>query len=168
MKNFKFFQKKPERVFTDYMDQMDDYFLGGIQPMPQGLDISRRHWNLLPEDIKRLSSLEIMAYIEGWETEEAPVIMNPYIGNFRLGNIWTRGWQDRQRRNERLNRMDETYPEYYNTDEFEFVDVSPIYYTPESFVPQKYMMFRCRNTGTITQGNLIDPTHPMWNFPDIM
>lgn len=21
-----------ERVFTDYMDQMDDYFLGGIQP----------------------------------------------------------------------------------------------------------------------------------------
>ena len=21
-----------ERVFTEYMDQMDDYFLGGIQP----------------------------------------------------------------------------------------------------------------------------------------
>jgi len=31
MKSFKFFQK-PERAFTDYMDQMDDYFLGGIQP----------------------------------------------------------------------------------------------------------------------------------------
>ena len=31
MKDFKFFQRK-ERVFTDYMDAMDDYFLGGIQP----------------------------------------------------------------------------------------------------------------------------------------
>ncbi len=58
MRDFKFFQKEEEeidyfrtigdvmrgiqelnvqvqnneRVFTDYMDQMDDYFLGGIQP----------------------------------------------------------------------------------------------------------------------------------------
>lgn len=58
MKDFKFFQKEEEkidyfrtvgdvmrsmeelnvqvqnneRVFTEYMDQMDDYFLGGIQP----------------------------------------------------------------------------------------------------------------------------------------
>lgn len=31
MRDFKFFQK-PDRVFTDYMDQMDDYFLGGIVP----------------------------------------------------------------------------------------------------------------------------------------
>lgn len=31
MRDFKFFQRK-ERVFTDYMDAMDDYFLGGIQP----------------------------------------------------------------------------------------------------------------------------------------
>jgi hypothetical protein len=33
LKPFKFLQKKPERVFTDYMDAMDDYFLGGI-PLP--------------------------------------------------------------------------------------------------------------------------------------
>jgi hypothetical protein len=30
MRDFKFFQKE-ERVFTDYMDAMDDYFLGGIR-----------------------------------------------------------------------------------------------------------------------------------------
>lgn len=32
MKDFKFFQKKPERVFTQWMDEMDDYHLGGIRP----------------------------------------------------------------------------------------------------------------------------------------
>ncbi len=32
MKPFKFFQK--ERVFTDWMDMMDDYHLGGIIPSP--------------------------------------------------------------------------------------------------------------------------------------
>ena len=32
MKEFKFFQK--ERVFSDWMDIMDDYFLGCIQPPP--------------------------------------------------------------------------------------------------------------------------------------
>lgn len=32
MKDFKFFQKK-ERVFSEWMDLMDDYHLGGIQPV---------------------------------------------------------------------------------------------------------------------------------------
>ena len=40
IKPFKFFQK--ERVFTDYMDQMDDYFLGGIEPNP--IRTPQRHW----------------------------------------------------------------------------------------------------------------------------
>lgn len=35
IKDFKFFQNNKTRVFTDYMDQMDDYFLGGIQPTIQ-------------------------------------------------------------------------------------------------------------------------------------
>lgn len=33
MRPFKFFQKKPERVFTEWLDQLDDYHLGGIQPI---------------------------------------------------------------------------------------------------------------------------------------
>ena len=32
MKEFKFLQKKPERVFSDWMDMFDDYHLGGITP----------------------------------------------------------------------------------------------------------------------------------------
>ena len=34
MIDFKFFQKK-ERVFTQWMDEMDDYHLGGIRPVRQ-------------------------------------------------------------------------------------------------------------------------------------
>ena len=30
MRDFKFFQK--DRVFSEWMDSMDDYFLGGIHP----------------------------------------------------------------------------------------------------------------------------------------
>lgn len=49
MKQFKFFQKNKTRVFTDYMNQMDDYFLGGIQPTRNRSDrrpgSSRREYN---------------------------------------------------------------------------------------------------------------------------
>ena len=34
MKPFKFLQNNNERVFTEYMDMMDDYFLGGITHRP--------------------------------------------------------------------------------------------------------------------------------------
>jgi hypothetical protein len=43
MKTFKFFQKQ-ERVFTDWMDQMDDYHLGGIRPQePAGPTTTQLH-----------------------------------------------------------------------------------------------------------------------------
>ncbi len=32
IKDFKFFQNNKVRVFTEWMDQMDDYHLGGIEP----------------------------------------------------------------------------------------------------------------------------------------
>lgn len=98
LKPFKFFQEE-ERVFSEYMDRMDDYFLGGISGPPIGLDISNRHWNILPQDIREMSSIEIMAYIEGWESPQVGNVYNPYPDNFRLGNIWTRGWSHRQTRN---------------------------------------------------------------------
>ena len=31
LNQFKFFQKKPDRVFTQWIDEMDDYHLGGIR-----------------------------------------------------------------------------------------------------------------------------------------
>jgi hypothetical protein len=60
--------------------------------------ISYRHWNLLPQDIKEGPEEEMLIYIQGWETPRNRVVINPYLDNFRLGNIWTRGWSDRQRR----------------------------------------------------------------------
>ena len=49
MLDFKFFRNNKTRVFTDYMDQMDDYFLGGIQPTRNRNDrrpgSSRREYN---------------------------------------------------------------------------------------------------------------------------
>lgn len=144
MKPFKFFQKKPERVFSDYMDRMDDYFLGGITS----------------------ATTETGLINEGWDAHRNnfPPGQCPYTIGTRERELWMRGWSNR----EDNTSINETYPEYYHTDEFEFVDVSPIRYSPETFVPQKYMMFRCRNTGTIIPGNLIGPEHPMYNFPDII
>jgi hypothetical protein len=34
LRPFKFFQKKPETVFTEWLDQLDDYHLGGVRPQP--------------------------------------------------------------------------------------------------------------------------------------
>jgi hypothetical protein len=33
MKPFKFFEKKKERVFSQWLDDLDDYHLGGIRPL---------------------------------------------------------------------------------------------------------------------------------------
>jgi hypothetical protein len=93
MKPFKFFQKK-ERVFSEYMDRMDDYFLGGIT-------------------------------------------------------------------------VNEHFPEYYHSVGFEFVGVSQIMFDTDSLSSYKVMMFRCRNTGVVVQGDLIDNNHPMWDYNSI-
>jgi hypothetical protein len=80
MKQFKFFQKNKTRVFTDYMDQMDDYFLGGIQPTRNRNDrrpgSSRREYNSfsyaggemnyifiwLPNDTRRINEYRLGMY----------------------------------------------------------------------------------------------------------
>jgi len=46
MMNFKFFQSpKKERVFSDYMDMMDDYHLGGIERNVVANDIRNNYLN---------------------------------------------------------------------------------------------------------------------------
>jgi hypothetical protein len=47
LNQFKFFQKE-ERVFTDYMDAMDDYFLGGI-PLATHVQRGQRREVPIPE-----------------------------------------------------------------------------------------------------------------------
>lgn len=64
--------------------------------------------------------------------------------------------------------MDETYPEYYNTDEFIFYDLTEIRYDPESQQHYKIMLFRSIEEDYTIEGNRILPGHPMWRFPDII
>jgi hypothetical protein len=64
--------------------------------------------------------------------------------------------------------IDETYPEYYNTDEFVFFDVTEVRYDEETFTPYKVMLFRSIEEGNTIEGNRIHYGHPMYNFPDII
>lgn len=53
--------------------------------------------------------------------------------------------------------------EYYETDEFEFVGVTPVMYSPITFEPTKFLLLRHRETGSVIKGNVIDEYHPLWN-----
>lgn len=144
MREFKFFQKKPERAFTNWMDQMDDYHLGGITPA-----ITEN--NLINEGFD--------AHRSGFSPGQCP-----YDIGTRERELWLRGWSNR----EDYTSIDETYPEYYNTDEFIFYDVSEIKYNPENQQHYKVMLFRSIEEGYTIEGNRILPGHPMWRFPDVM
>jgi hypothetical protein len=61
-----------------------------------------------------------------------------------------------------------TYPEYYNTDDHVFFDVTQVMFDPESYVPYKFMLFRHIEDGNTVQGQRIYSDHPMYNFPDVI
>ena len=75
IKDFKFFQNNKTRVFTDYMDQMDDYFLGGIQPT-----IRWRTSNGLTHPIDTMSTDHIVNIVRCLNGGGNMVIPNPYGG----------------------------------------------------------------------------------------
>lgn len=154
---FKFFigQTNPyDRVINP------DYYTTLQVDPPYG--ISRRHWNILPQDLRAGDWQEIHAFIEGWETPNSPEIINPYVDNFRLGNIWTRGWSLRRRRT-RTVIHDVTNPRHYDTDDFEFFDITETRYDAYN-VPYKVMLFRSIDSGEVIEGNIIYTLHPMYNF----
>ena len=64
--------------------------------------------------------------------------------------------------------LEPTDPEYYNTDEFVFCDVTQIMFDPIWLTPYKHMLFRHIEEGNTVQGQRIESNHPMWNFPDII
>jgi len=64
--------------------------------------------------------------------------------------------------------IDERYPEYYNTDELIFFDVTQVMTDPDSVRPYKFMLFRHIEDGYTVQGQRIYSDHPMWNFPDVI
>lgn len=64
--------------------------------------------------------------------------------------------------------LDERYPEYYNTDDWIFFNVTQIMFDPIWLEPYKFMLFRHIGNGDTVQGQRINRNHPMWNFPDII
>jgi hypothetical protein len=116
-------------------------------------------------------------YIQGWESASQADYNNPYI-NPIPEELWNRGWHawwERRNRtgqnytNVNPNRpVDETYPEYYNTDEFVFFDVTEVRYDMIDGRPYKIMLFRSIEEGNTIEGNRIHSDHPMYNFPDII
>jgi hypothetical protein len=64
--------------------------------------------------------------------------------------------------------IDERYPEYYNTDEYVFFDVTQVMTDPDSVRPYKFMLFRHIEDGYTVDGQRIYSDHPMYNFPDVI
>jgi hypothetical protein len=162
---------KPFKLLKGYT-YSDEYTLPTQQNPP--FNLSHRHWNLLPQDLRGATLQEMECYIRGWEDARSNVTVNPYIDRIRR-SLWNRGflrWRGRVGMNYRnVNPnlpIDESYPEYYNTDDFVFSDVSSIMFDPVSSQPYKHMMFRHIEDGDTVEGNRIFPDHPMWNFPDII
>ena len=161
---------KPFKLLNGYT-YSDEYTLTLPEP-PFG--ISNRHWNMLPQDLRGGNQRHMEVYIEGWEAFRNNITVNPYIGIndnevIEWSELWSRGFSAFHNRVERFNPpIDERYPEYYNTDEFIFIDVTQIMFDPESLAPYKFMLFRHIEDGNTVQGSRITSEHPMYNFPDVI
>jgi hypothetical protein len=179
-KSFKFFKGQSTSPLDAYADRVINnshygaYRIGQDEPP---FNLSRRHWNLLPQDLRGATLQEMNCYIQGWEASSRDDYNNPYDDLIRA-EIWNRGWHvcfDRRNRTGRNFRnvnpnppIDETYPEFYNTDEYVFFDVTEVRYDEETYVPYKQMLFRHIEEGNTIEGDRIRFDHPMYNFPDIL
>lgn len=161
---------KPFHFFKGHV-YSDEYTLPVRTEPPYG--ISNRHWNMLPQDLRGGEREGMETYIEGWEAARHDNYNNPYHDQLR-GEMWNRGWERRNRVDQTYNNtsfnppIDERYPEYYNTEEFVFIDVSETRYDEETYVPYKVMLFRSIEEGNTIEGNRINYEHPMWDFPDVI
>jgi hypothetical protein len=162
-----------EFKFLQSNDATDYVHVGQPDP-PEG--ISRRHWNMMPQEL-RGGPIEYMeVYIRGWEAASQADYNNPYT-NPIPAELWNRGWHawwNRRNRGQNYANVnpnppiDERYPEFYNTDELIFFDVTPVMPDPNNERPYKFMLFRHIEDGNTIRGSRITSEHPMWNFPDII
>ena len=136
--------------------------------------ISRRHWNMLPQDLRDGQRLNVLLYIEGFEAARIHMNINPHQ-DIENREMWNRGYLRYINRVEwNYNNVnpnppiDERYPEFYNTDEYVFFDVTEVMPDPDSNQPYKFMLFRHIEEGNTVEGQRIYPGHPMYNFPDII
>jgi len=169
---------KPFKLLNGYT-YSDEYTLPVRIDPPYG--ISNRHWNMLPRDLRGGTLIHMEIYIEGWEAGRNNITINPYEGIINDPvvtewiELWNRGhvrWSGRTGMNYvNVNPnplIDERYPEYYNTDDFVFCDVTEERLGMDDGLPYKVMLFRSIEEGNTIEGNTIYPPHPMYNFPDII
>ena len=169
---------KPFKLLNGYT-YSDEYTLPVRIDPPYG--ISNRHWNMLPQDLRGGTLIHMEIYIEGWEAGRNNITINPYEGIINDPvvtewiELWNRGhlrWSGRTGMNYvNVNPnplIDERYPEYYNTDDFVFCDVTEERLGMDDGLPYKVMLFRSIEEGNTIEGNTIYPPHPMYNFPDII
>ena len=165
---------KPFKLLNGYT-YSDEYTLPLSPDPPFG--ISRRHWNMMPQDLRGGAYENMVYYIQGWEAARDANYNNPYI-HTEPAELWNRGWHAWWERRNRTGQnfrnvnpprpIDETYPEFYNTDELIFFDVTEVMFDPISTEQYRYMCFRHIEEGNTIRGSRITPEHPMWNFPDII
>ena len=159
---------KPFHFLKGYV-YSDEYTLPLQQDPPFG--ISRRHWNMMPQDLRGGTQRHMEVYIEGWESYRNNITISPYAGIWdpefsELNHLWNRGYLVSINRRTRVYR--ETEPEYYNTDEFIFFDVTESMFDYDNRLPYKHMLFRHIEDGDTIEGDRIYPGHPMFNFPDVI
>ena len=154
---------KPFKLLNGYT-YSDEYTLPVRTEPP--FNISRRHWNMLPQDLRGGEREGMETYIEGCEAARNANYNNPYRDQLR-GEVWNRGfdaWWNRRN----VPPIDERYPEYYNTDEYVFFDVTEVIPDLDNNRPYKFMLFRHIEDGNTVQGSRITSEHPMYNFPDVI
>ena len=156
---------KPFKLLNGYT-YSDEYTLPILTDVEPPFNISRRHWNMLPQDLRGGERDDMILYIEGWEAARDANYNNPYPDQLR-GEVWNRGfdaWWNRRN----VPPIDERYPEYYNTDEYVFFDVTEVIPDLDNNRPYKFMLFRHIEDGNTVQGSRITSEHPMYNFPDVI
>jgi hypothetical protein len=162
---------KPFKLLNGYT-YSDEYTIPTQQDPP--FNLSHYHWNLLPQDLRGTTLQEMECYIQGWEGARNNIAVNPYHDIIRR-ELWNRGyWRFMNRTGQNFTNVnpdppiDETYPEFYNTDELIFFDVTEERLGMLDGEPYKVMLFRHIEEGNTIEGDTIYPEHPMYNFPDII
>ena len=158
---------KPFKLLKGYT-YSDEYTLPIRTDPPLG--ISRRHWNMLPQDLRGGEREDIELYIEGWEAARIANYNNPYHDILtNRPERWNRGWNAWwDRRGGRTRVYTERDMEYYHTEDFLFFDVSEVRYGMVDGFPYKVMLYRSIEEGNTVEGQTIYPTHYMYNFPDVI
>jgi hypothetical protein len=73
------------------------------------------HWDILPQDLRGATRLEMENYIEGWEAARNANYNNPYSDQLR-GEVWNRGWHGWwARRNREIDAEQELVRMAFNT-----------------------------------------------------